>query len=86
MQNLDNNEEFIHAIFAQLCSSIPIKERLIDNFNLPRMSPYLINFSDKILIEDLKPIIIEEDVTKHSLKKKPKIKKNKSKKQKTNKK
>jgi len=69
-----NNEEFIHAIFAQMCSSRPIQERLKDDFNLP-----IYNLHRKeMMIEDLKPIIIEEEINNCSLKKRDKIKKNRS--------
>ena len=70
-----NNEEFIHAIFAQMCSSIPIQERLKYDFNL---SIDNLHRKEMLIVEDLKPIIIEEEINNCSIKKKDKIKKNRS--------
>ena len=82
MESLNNNEEFIHAIFAQMCSSRPIQERLINDFNLPINN---LHTTKMLLVEDLKPIIIEEEINNCSLKKKHKIKHNRSQKKRSKK-
>jgi len=82
MERLDNNEEFIHAIFAQMCSSRTIEERLKNDFNLPLNN---LQRTKMLLVEDLKPIIIEEEINNCSLKKKHKIKHNRSQKKRSKK-
>ena len=73
-----DDEEFIHAIFAQMCSGRSIQNRLIEDFHLKHIN----KDKDIIILSRLDPIIISNgfNTSNLSLKKKKSSRKNTSKK------
>jgi hypothetical protein len=75
-----NDEEFIHAIFAQMCSGRSMQDRLIEDFDLKQIN----RDKDIIILSRLDPIIISNgfNTSNLSLKNKKRTRKNTSKKKK----
>ena len=75
-----NDEEFIHAIFAQTCSGRSMLDRLIEDFDLKQIN----RDKDIIILSRLDPIIISDgfNTSNHSFKNKKRRRKNTSKKKK----
>ena len=73
-----NDEEFIHAIFAQMCSGRSMQDRLIEDFDLKEIN----RDKDIIILSRLDPIIISNgfNTSNLSLKNKKRTRKNTSKK------
>jgi hypothetical protein len=73
-----NDEEFIHAIFAQMCSGRSMQDRLIEDFDLKQIN----RDKDIIILSRLDPIIISNgfNTSNLSLKNKKRTRKNTSKK------
>lgn len=76
-----NDEEFIHAIFAQMCSGRSMQDRLLEDFDLKQIN----RDKDIIILSRLDPIIIsnEFNTSNLSFKNKKRIRKNTSKKNKS---
>ena len=75
-----NDEEFIHAIFAQMCSGRSMQDRLLEDFDLKQIN----RDKDIIILSRLDPIIISNgfNTSNLSLKNKKRTRKNTSKKKK----
>lgn len=75
-----NDEEFIHAIFAQMCSGRSMQDRLIEDFDLKQIN----RDKDIIILSRLDPIIISNgfNTSNLSLKNKKRTRKKTSKKKK----
>lgn len=73
-----NDEEFIHAIFAQMCSGRSMQDRLIEDFDLKQIN----RDKDIIILSRLEPIIVTNELNRCnlSLKNKKHTIKNRSKK------
>ena len=73
-----NDEELIHAIFAQMCSGRSMQDRLLEDFDLKQIN----RDKDIIILSRLDPIIISNglNTSNLSLKNKKRPRKNTSKK------
>lgn len=67
-----NDEEFIHAIFGQICSSRPMQDRLMEDFGISEIN----KDKDIIILSKINPIFITNEIDTRKLSLKNKKKKN----------
>ena len=58
MSELNKNNEFIHAIFAQLCSIRSIHDRLLEDFNILKID----NYDEIYKLSKIEPILLDKDM------------------------
>ena len=58
MTQFNKNNEFIHAIFAQLCSIRSIHDRLLEDFNILKID----NSNEIYKLSKIEPILLDKDM------------------------